>query len=196
MIFIGLFIILAVVLIAPFSVKRVEEELELALFIMGCLALTITSQWSVGLVKEALTEPLKITLAVFIAGFLFRALQKTIAHNVNRLARFFGIRAFALLLVVSLGLVSSVSTAIIAALILVEVITYLKLDRKYEVYLVVLACFSIGLGASLTPLGEPLSTIAIAKLQGEPYYADFFFLCLFSYVNFFLNRGISNKIRV
>ena len=28
----------------------------------------------------------------------------------------------------------------------------------------------------LTPLGEPLSTIAISKLQGEPYHAGFFFL--------------------
>jgi predicted cation transporter len=28
----------------------------------------------------------------------------------------------------------------------------------------------------LTPLGEPLATIAIAKLKGEPYHADFFFL--------------------
>lgn len=27
----------------------------------------------------------------------------------------------------------------------------------------------------LTPLGEPLSTIAISKLQGAPYHAGFFF---------------------
>ncbi|HEY9576515.1 MAG TPA: DUF1646 family protein, partial [Pseudobacillus sp.] len=70
-----------------------------------------------------------------------------------------------------LGLLSSVITAIIAALILVLIVSALKLDRQSEVRLVVLACFSIGLGASLTPIGEPLSTIAISKL-GE----DFFYL--------------------
>ena len=42
--------------------------------------------------------------------------------------------------------------------------------------LVVIACFSIGFGAALTPVGEPLSTIAVSKLAGEPHYAGFFFL--------------------
>jgi predicted cation transporter len=40
----------------------------------------------------------------------------------------------------------------------------------------VVSCFSIGLGAALTPLGEPLSTIAVSKLSGPPYYAGFDFL--------------------
>lgn len=176
MIFIGLFIILAIVLLVPFSVKVVEEELEVFLFITGCLAITITSQWSMGLIEEALMEPIKITLAVFIAGFLFRFFQKPIAHNVNRIAKVTGIKLFAFLVIVLLGFISSVITAIIAALVLIEVISHLSLDRRNEIFLVVLACFSIGLGAALTPIGEPLSTIAIAKLKSAPYYADFFFL--------------------
>jgi predicted cation transporter len=32
------------------------------------------------------------------------------------------------------------------------------------------------MGAALTPIGEPLSAIAIAKLKTSPYQADFFFL--------------------
>jgi predicted cation transporter len=32
------------------------------------------------------------------------------------------------------------------------------------------------MGAVLTPLGEPLATIVIAKLKGEPYHAGFWFL--------------------
>ena len=52
----------------------------------------------------------------------------------------------------------------------------MPLDRKSKINIVIIACFSIGLGAVLTPLGEPLSTIAISKLQGEPYHAGFFFL--------------------
>ena len=76
-----------------------------------------------------------------------------------------------LAVVASLGLLSSVITAIIAALLLVELIAVLRLQRRDEVRLVVLSCFAIGLGASLTPVGEPLSTIATAKL-GQ----DFWFL--------------------
>jgi predicted cation transporter len=35
---------------------------------------------------------------------------------------------------------------------------------------VVLACFAIGLGAALTPIGEPLGTIAIAALHADFWY--------------------------
>ena len=188
MIFIGLFIILAIVLIAPFSVKVIEEELEMFLFVIGCIAITVTSQWSVPLIKEALIEPLKITLAVFIAGFLFRALQKLIARSVNKITDAVGIKLFVFLVIVILGLLSSVITAIIAALVLVEIITYLTLERKNEILLVILACFSIGLGAALTPIGEPLSTIAIVKLRDMPYHADFLFL--FRHLGMFIIPGV------
>jgi predicted cation transporter len=176
MAFLGLFIILVLVLAVPFFVKKAERNLEIFLFVMGCIAVTITSQWSKTLLQEALAEPLKITIAVFIAGLLFRLLQKPIAHNVNRVAGTLGIKPFVFLVIVMLGFLSSIITAIIAALILVEIVSHLKLDRKNEVFLVILACFSIGFGAALTPIGEPLSTIVIAKLKGAPYHADFFFL--------------------
>jgi predicted cation transporter len=176
LVFPGLLAILIVVLFAPFLIKKIEEELEIFLFVMGCISLTITSQWSVLLIKEGLLEPVKITLAVFIAGIIFRVIAKPIGRKVNKLAQAIGVKLFSFLLIVILGLLSSLITAIIAALLLVEIISSLTLDRKHEVMLVVLACFSIGLGAALTPIGEPLSTIAIAKLKAEPYNAGFFFL--------------------
>ncbi len=172
----GLFAILAAVLFAPFLVKKVEEELEIFLFITGLVTVSIASVWSVSLLQEALIEPVKITLAVFVAGLLFRFFQQPIAYNVNKIADALGLKFFVFLLIVGLGILSSVITAIIAALVLVEIITCLTLDRKHEITLVVLACFSIGLGAALTPIGEPLSTIAISKLKAEPYHAGFFFL--------------------
>jgi len=47
----------------------------------------------------------------------------------------------------------------------------LQLDRKTETELTILTCFSIGLGAALTPVGEPLSTIVIVtKLQEDFLY--------------------------
>ena len=184
MIFLGLFAILVAVLFTPFLVKKVEEELEIFLFIMGTVAVSITSAWSASLMKEALIEPIKITLAVFNAGFLFKFFQRPVARNVNKIADALGVKLFAFLVIVALGILSSVITAIIAALVLVEIITCLTLDRKDEIKLVILACFSIGLGAALTPIGEPLSTIAIAKLKGDPYHAGFFFLFshLWSYI--------------
>jgi predicted cation transporter len=78
--------------------------------------------------------------------------------------------------IILLALLSSVISAIIAALLLVEFITILPLHRHAEVNLTIIACFAIGLGAALTPLGEPLSTIVISKLSGAPYHADFFYL--------------------
>jgi predicted cation transporter len=86
------------------------------------------------------------------------------------------IKVVVFLMVVLLGLASSVITAIIAALLLVELVNCMPLDRQTKINLVIIACFSIGLGAVLTPVGEPLSTIAVTKLQGDPYNAGFFFL--------------------
>ncbi len=171
----GLAAIMLAVLILPFSVKKVEEQLEVFLFIMGCAAVTLTSQWNSGLIKEALLAPLKITAAVLVAGLLFNLLKKPIAKHLNAFIRLTGIRTFIFLLVVLLGLLSSVITAIIAALLLVEIIEHLKLERKTEIKVVVMACFSIGMGAALTPLGEPLTTIAIAKLKDLTPPADFWF---------------------
>ena len=67
-------------------------------------------------------------------------------------------------------------TAIIAALILCEIVATLKLSRRDTVWVIVMGCFAIGAGAVLTPLGEPLSTIVVSKLAGEPHNAGFFYL--------------------
>jgi len=172
----ALFGILLGVLILPFTFKKVEENLEIFLFIMGVLAVSVTSQWSSNIIEEGLVEPIKITAAVLIAGLLFRELKGFIEKYLNHTVKITGLRVFSFLLVFSLGLISSIITAIIAALVLVEIITHLKLDKEHETKLVILSCFSIGLGAALTPIGEPLSTIATGKLKGFPYFAGFWFL--------------------
>jgi len=174
---IALFAILILVLILPFLVRKVEENLELFLFLMGVLAVTASSQWSTDLIGEALVEPIKITAAVLIAGLLFKILRPAARRLVGSAIARIGIKLFAFSLVVLLGFASSAITAIIAALLLVEAIDSMMLDRDDEIKLVVIACFAIGMGAVLTPLGEPLATIVIAKLRGEPYEAGFWFLC-------------------
>lgn len=175
-IIVGLAVIMGLVLVLPFSSKKVEKELEAFLFVMGVLAVSISKLWSLSLVKEALVEPIKITAAVFVAGLLFRLIRPKVGKWAAAVAQRLGYSVLFFIIVVGLGLLSSVITAIIAALVLSEVISALRLPRTLEVKIVIIACFSIGLGAVLTPLGEPLSTIAISKLKGEPYHAGFFFL--------------------
>jgi len=167
---------MALTLALPFSVKAVEEELEFFLCAMGILAVSISGVWSFGLVKEALKEPLAITAAVTAVGFIFRAVRPRIKFWLDRLTAKFGASSSVFIVVTLLGLGSSLFTAIIAALVLAEIVTILKFERSHEIKLVVYACYAIGFGAALTPLGEPLSTIVVAKLKAPPHNADFFYL--------------------
>ncbi len=168
--------IIMLVLFLPLLIRKIEEDLEIFLFIMGVLTITLTSLWTKELMLEALAAPIKITAAVLMGGLIFYFLQKPFAKRINAILNRLGLGVFVFLVVVILGFISSIVTAIVAALVLSEIIGHLKLDKKNETKLVVISCFSIGLGAALTPMGEPLATIAIAKLSGAPYHAGFWFL--------------------
>lgn len=168
--YLGLTFILTIVLILPFFSKAIEKNLEIFLFIMGVAAAVISKTLDGLLMKEALTTPLLITFAVFIASVLFRFLQKPIEHQIRAISQLMPFRIFLMFIVIGLGLISSIITAIIAAIILVLIVSVLRMDRKSEIQFVILACFSIGMGAALTPIGEPLSTIATSKLNEEFFY--------------------------
>jgi len=163
-------------LVLPFSVKRVEEDLEAFLFVMGLAAVSISGLWNLHLVKEALTEPLAITAAVGGVGWLFSRVRGRLSGALKFLIKKLGLRGAIFAIVAGLGLGSSFFTAIVAAIVLAEIVTLLRLNRAYEIKLTVYACYAIGLGAALTPLGEPLSTIVTAKLKGPPHDANFFYL--------------------
>jgi predicted cation transporter len=174
----GLFGIFLLVLLCPFFIKKVEEQLEAFLFVMGVSAVTIANAWHMELVIEAIEEPIMkgIVPAVLVAGLLFYYGRSHAQRIMNVLLDKVPLKILVFLIVVILGLSASLITAIIAALVLVEVVSLMPLDRNTKIKLTVVACFSIGLGAALTPVGEPLSTIAITKLQGPPYHAGFTFL--------------------
>lgn len=167
----GLTIILILILFLPFTVSTVERNLEVFLLIMGVSATFISGVFDKSLLMQALEGPIYITLAVLLAGLIFRWLQKPIEKGIIGASQMMPFRLFLALAVIILGIISSVITAIIAAIVLVAFTSVLKLDRKSEIRFVILACFSIGMGAALTPIGEPLSTIATSKLNEE-----FFFL--------------------
>jgi predicted cation transporter len=166
----GLIIILLLVLLLPFFVKVVERNLEPFLFIMGLMAAIVSGVLNWELFVHALEDPIFITLAVLIAGLLFKWLKTPIESGILKVSQKMSIRLFLAIIIVVLGLVSSLITAIIAAIVLVSIVSILKLDRRTEIYTVILACYSIGLGAVLTPVGEPLSTITTSKLQEDFFY--------------------------
>ncbi|MHB1131446.1 MAG: DUF1646 family protein [Chloroflexota bacterium] len=174
----ALFAIFVVVLVLPFTVHLIERNLEVFLFVMGALAVTVTGKWAWHLVGVAVEEPLAkgIVPAVLVAGLLFLYGRRLFEKGVNAILGAMPLWLFAFVATVILGLISSLITAIIAALLLVEIINLIPLRRADKINLVIVACFSIGLGAALTPLGEPLSTIAISKLSGPPYHAGFWYL--------------------
>jgi predicted cation transporter len=196
----GLFVIFLAVLLLPFRVRKVEENLEPFLFVCGVAALTISgfyggltqsgapvhTGWSLAIVKEALIAPVYIhnTLrlpvgivqAVLLVGLVMYRWHAPIHKVIRKMADRLSAPLLAFLLIVVLGLISSIISAILAALILVETVAAMPLARRLKIQLTVIACFSIGLGAALTPLGEPLSTIAVTKLAGEPYRAGFGYL--------------------
>jgi len=191
----GLIATFAFVLVLPFKVKCIEHNLEIFLFACGAAALSIAgfagipgvhTGWSLDIIVEALTSPLNITnifgipvgivQIVLIAGLILYVFHHRVQGVVAVLAGRVPVRFIVPGLVIFLGLIASVISAILAAIVLVEIVNALPLNRQVKIDVTVVSCFSIGLGAGLTPLGEPLTTIVISKLSGAPYYAGFGFL--------------------
>lgn len=176
----GLFIILALVLILPFRVKKVEENLEPFFLVMGILAVTISGLWSYELVIEAIETPLKITefagipvgifQVVLIVGLIIHFFNKQVYSFLVAVLKKLGVRVFAFLVITVFGLISSIISVIVSAVILAEIALVTPLERNKKIEFVVIACFSVGLGAALTPVGEPLSTIAVKKLNEDFFY--------------------------
>ena len=172
----GLITIFLIVLLGPFFNKKIEANLEIFLLAMGLASATISQAWTAAVIHEGLVAPINITAAVLVAGILFHYLRSLIGRGMRRILITVPLAAIVSLGIIFLALLSSVGSAIIAALLLVEFVTVLPLHRHAEVNLTIVACFAIGLGAALTPLGEPLSTIVVSKLSHAPYHANFWYL--------------------
>ncbi len=178
----GLCLITLLVLALPFAVKRVEENLELFFLIMGVCAVTVSGLWSWDLVIEALkapvvigSVPIGIFQVVLIFGLLIHYFNRSFCRGILAIASRLGLRWFTFLLMIVLGLLCSLVSIIVTAVLLAEIIAALPLHKQDKIKFAVVACFAMGLGAVLTPVGEPLSTILVAKLAGPPFHADFIF---------------------
>jgi predicted cation transporter len=182
---IGLIIIALLVLILPFLVKWCEHNLEFFFLIMGILAVSVSTLfghnlWNGELIIEALKAPVMIGAlpvgifqVVLIFGLLIHFINKPFYLAVNSMVKKISVRFFVLMLIVILGIISSVISVIVSSVILSEIVAALPIARNDRIKVVVAACFAVGMGAVLTPLGEPMSTILIQRLSGPPYYAGF-----------------------
>lgn len=164
-------VILLAVLILPLASHRVEQNLEAFLFVMGLLSAVAARVLDPHLIQDALTHPVPITVAVLLSGLVFKRFRGSIGGALVRLRTVLPMRLVVAGVITLLALASSMITVIIASLVLVEIITALRFQTEDESRLVIIACMGLGLGAALTPIGEPLSTIATAKMN-----ADFWFL--------------------
>jgi predicted cation transporter len=177
----GLCLITLLVLALPFMVKKVEENLEMFFLIMGICAVTASGLWSWELVIDALKAPViigSIPVGIFqvvlVFGLLIHFYNNQFCRGILAIASKIGWRWFTFLLILALGLFCSLVSLIVAAVLLSEIIAALPLHKQEKIKFAVVACFALGIGAVLTPVGEPLSTIMVAKLAGPPFYADFF----------------------
>jgi predicted cation transporter len=179
---VGLVIVALLVLILPFKIKTIEHNLELFSLVMGVLAVTISAQWSLELIIDALKAPVMIgslPIGIFQVVLIFGLLLYFFDRQFNRfvlaIATKTSMSIFIFILILVTGLISSVISVIITSVLLAETVSALPLNRQGRIRLIVIACFAVGLGAILTPLGEPMSTILVQKLSGPPYNAGFTF---------------------
>jgi len=158
-------VILLLLLLGPLAVTKIEHNIELYCLGLGILATILGTGFTRDLISEALHEPVAISVAVIVAALLFGwtrpALDRAFTHLRQRLSRPV-LTAAAIFVIAS---ISSLITAIVGALVLVEVIGLLQFTGDKRIRVTVAGCFAIGMGASLTPLGEPLSTLAARALD-------------------------------
>lgn len=170
---------LLTLIVTPLLSKKVEHNLEYFFLIVSIIAVGVTNTFSYHLLEEALLHPVMIsnipigiTQVVLVAGLVFYYNRR----KVTKLALKLNNPTILSIVVFILGLTASLISAIVASVIFAELLALSRLPRNIKVKVAIAAAFSIGIGATLLPLGEPLSTIAIAKLKDPPYNANFTFL--------------------
>ncbi len=171
--------VLVALLVLPILSKRIEHNIEYFFLAAGLVAVSMVNIWSLHLLEEASLHPVMIgnipigiTQVVLAAGLVFHYTKSRVNVLAERLSNPYILAS----MVFALGIASSIISAIVASVILAELLALSRLARYVKVRVSITAAYAIGIGAALLPLGEPLSTIVIAKLKGEPYNASFTFL--------------------
>ncbi|MFZ3112722.1 MAG: DUF1646 family protein, partial [Methanothrix sp.] len=114
---IGLIPIFLAVLLGPLLIKRIEQNLEVFLFLMGICAVAISRSWHIGIVEEAIQEPLVvgIVLTVLLAGLIAHYIKPDFLRNINSIILDkITMKVILLEIVVVLGLLAAIITPILS----------------------------------------------------------------------------------
>jgi predicted cation transporter len=158
-------VVLVLMLFCPLAIHWIERNIEIYILVIGVIATILAGGFERTVVEHALTEPILITLAVIIAAIAFSYLREYLERIFARLRRRMARAILAGISIFLLAMASSIITAIVAAIVLVEIVRLLHLEGAARVRVTVAACFAIGMGAAMTPIGEPLATLAASALK-------------------------------
>jgi predicted cation transporter len=167
-----LIIVLILTAVLPFVVKQVEHHIEFFLLLMGMLAAIISGSFTLHTFTEIFSDKFLylITVVVLIFSTVFVLSERKIKQFIQYLLRKLPLKLLVFLIITVLGLLSSFITAIVAALLLVEIISLLPLKHSLMIKINIIACYTIGMGSALTPVGGPLSMIVVSKLNAGFFY--------------------------
>lgn len=162
--------VIVAVLLGPVLSRAVERNVEFFFLIVGALTACVMGQFDAALVREALREPLSFTLAVLVFGGIFRLLRDYLDELLRRVILLVDPRVLCFGLAVMLGLLAALITPVLSALIFVEAIFLLRCERSSKISATVYACFAIGFGAGLTPVGMPGIAVVLSSLHADFWY--------------------------
>jgi predicted cation transporter len=163
-------LVIVVVLLGPVFIGAIERNVELFFLLVGVLTACIMGQFKAALVRAALSEPLSFTVAVLVFGASFRLMRDYLDQLLRRLILLLDARILCFCLAITLGFLAAFITPVVSALVFVEAISLLRCDRWVEIAATVFACFAIGFGAGLTPLGMPGIAVVLRSLHADFWY--------------------------
>jgi predicted cation transporter len=158
-------VLLVFLLFGPMVLAPIERNLEAFCLGLGIIAVTISGLWEPRLIERAATEPINISIAVIAAGILFGWGRERFDRVFVRARRAFPRPILTAIVIFAIAIAASLITAIVAALVLVEAIGLLRFEPDSRIRVTIVGCFAIGLGAALTPIGEPLATLVAGALE-------------------------------
>ncbi len=163
-------LVIVVVLLGPVFIEAIGQNVELFFLLIGVLTACIMGQFNAALVWAALSEPLSFTVAVLVFGATFRLLRDYLDQLLRRVIRLLDPRILCFCLAIILGFLAPFITPVVSALVFVEAISLLRCERWAEIAATVFACFAIGFGAGLTPLGMPGIAVVLRSLHADFWY--------------------------
>lgn len=158
-------VVMLALLLGPVLVRWIEHNLEVYCFAVGIAAILLAGGPDPEVLRKAAREPVAITIAVVVAAFIFREIRAPMDRGFQRVRARVARPVLTAASILVLAMLASIITAIVAALMLVEIVGLLQIHQERRTEVVVAGCFAIGLGAAMTPIGEPLSTLAASALH-------------------------------